>query len=113
MSSFGSHQGHIEREDAAERVVAVNLQNYIDNADKMEQQHPGQSLHEFATASFSTIGDTQQERERFWRAVEDAAEAPRAPEVSLNPTVSPGVWETIRVMNSRCVSTSARRCRLR
>lgn len=100
LSSSWSHQRYIEREDAKERLSAVNSQSYIDNPDKTEQAR--RSQQDIVTAaSFGTIGDTSEERERFWRAVDEAEEAPRTPEVTLNPAIGPEVWEKIREIAAR------------
>ena len=81
---------------------AVAQQAYIERpgaAEGMERK-PGrritdEELDALDEASFGTIGDTVEERTRFWLAVEEAEATPKGDRVTIKPAENPAWWARV------------------
>lgn len=95
--AFGAE---IERRGLARSAVAQ--QAYIERAGAAEgmERKPGRRITDEALdaldeASFGTIGDTLQERTRFWLAVEEAEATPKGDRVTIKPAENPTWWARV------------------
>lgn len=81
---------------------AVAQQAYIERAGAAEgmERKPGrritdEELDALDEASFGTIGETVEERTRFWRAVEEAEATPKGDRVTVKPAENPAWWARV------------------
>lgn len=81
---------------------AVAQQAYIERAGAAEgiERKPGrritdEELDALDEASFGTIGDTVEERTRFWLAVEEAEATPKGDRVTIKPAENPAWWARV------------------
>ena len=75
-------QTYIERPGAAEGMERTQQRTITDD-----------DLDDLETASFGTIGDTVEERTRFWMAVEDAEASPKGDQITVKPAENPTWWK--------------------
>lgn len=60
---------------------------------KQQRMITDEDLDDLETASFGTIGDTVEERMRFWMAVEDAEANPKGDQITVKPAENPTWWK--------------------
>ena len=94
-----AHEAYIERPGAAERLGPARSrraagrdgpaqQAYLERDGAVEAD-PDDAL---ALASFGTIGDTPEERSRFWTLVEETERSARGDRISIAPGRDPNWW---------------------
>lgn len=81
---------------------AVAQQAYIERAGAAEgiERKPGRAIPDdeldaLDEASFGTIGDTVEERTRFWLAVEEAEATPKGDRITIKPGDNPKWWAQV------------------
>jgi len=80
--SASAQQAYNERDGAAEGIERVPGRRITDD-----------DLDALNEASFGTIGQTIEERRRFWVAVEAAEASPKGDRLQINPSENPAWWQ--------------------
>jgi hypothetical protein len=80
--SAAAQQAYIERDGAAEGVERIPGRRITDD-----------DLDALDEASFGTIGQTIEERRRFWEAVEAAEASPKGDRLLITPNDNPAWWQ--------------------
>lgn len=102
--SAEQHEAYIEREGAAEAFIdpesrrfdqelSVDGQAYIERTSAVESHSEEDAI---IVSSFGNIGETKDDRLRFWRALEAVEQSPRGHKFVINPFRAAEFWEGVR-----------------